>query len=48
MQPGAIIFGKQVLGRTKRAFAAWLLAGLYELSQYAFLADRNSGTGLTW
>ena len=23
-------------------------AGLYELSQYAFLADRNGGEGLTW
>lgn len=23
-------------------------AGLYELSQYAFLADRNGGDGLTW
>lgn len=23
-------------------------AGLYELSQYAFLADRNGGSGLTW
>lgn len=23
-------------------------AGLYELSQYAFLADRNDGEGLTW
>jgi hypothetical protein len=22
--------------------------GLYELSQYAFLADRTGGTGLTW
>ena len=21
---------------------------MYELSQYAFLADRNGGTGLTW
>ncbi|DBA88861.1 TPA: hypothetical protein ACH3X2_000106 [Trebouxia sp. C0005] len=25
-----------------------LFRGLYELSQYAFLADRNGGTGLTW
>lgn len=23
-------------------------AGLYELAQYAFLADRNGGSGLTW
>ena len=23
-------------------------AGLYELSQYAFLADRNGGEGLIW
>lgn len=25
-----------------------LFRGLYELAQYAFLADRNGGTGLTW
>ncbi|DBA85809.1 TPA: hypothetical protein ACH3X1_005361 [Trebouxia sp. C0004] len=25
-----------------------LFRGLYELSQYAFLADRNGGSGLTW
>ena len=25
-----------------------MCAGLYELSQYAFLADRNGGSGLTW
>ncbi|KAK9803177.1 hypothetical protein WJX72_009746 [[Myrmecia] bisecta] len=25
-----------------------LYRGLYELSQYAFLADRNGGSGLTW
>ena len=25
-----------------------VVAGLYELSQYAFLADRNGGEGLTW
>lgn len=25
-----------------------LFRGLYELAQYAFLADRTGGTGLTW
>ncbi len=25
-----------------------MAAGLYELAQYAFLADRNGGSGLTW
>ncbi|EFN55401.1 hypothetical protein CHLNCDRAFT_23609, partial [Chlorella variabilis] len=29
-------------------WAAWRYRGLYELSQYAFLADRTGGSGLTW
>lgn len=45
--PGALSFIHHSSAHS--CFIRWRsFRGLYELSQYAFLADRTGGTGLTW